>query len=387
MSQGQSLLFTLRTMLDFFSASVGSSPLRKKRRMSSPIYPGFIENLSPEDLQNLSEIDAAVSQSNYPVTPLRPRQPASIHAGGSPTSQSARDKPRPLESGSGVTNDPIKTQAASTSVQLASNGGMQPGLSVPAIVGFTSVHATASNMTDGDYRSPSPEVPPPEQEHDSWFTTPSANAPAFAGFQSASITNGAGFVGFTSVGKGITIQPSEDALEKVKKRMRDWDADFEEEFSYTRPSTSQTGVTSPRRPATPPRPPLDSDKNTASSTPTSFREISPQRTTSTRSAKQKPFKPPLLSNKTSLTNSVSAFPSNVLQSKGSVSHPKPPLPSSASASTLPKPSTPSRATSDSAFHTPVRLGGVHRPGSVKKFTTPFKPGMRPGEPGRRNRPC
>jgi hypothetical protein len=94
----------------------------------------------------------------------------------------------------------------------------------------------------------------------------------------------------------------------------------------------------------------------------------------------KQFKPPLLSNKTSLVNSVSASPSNAVQSKGSVPRFKPPLLSSTS--TLPKPSTPSRATSDSAFRTPVRLGEVNRPSPTKKFTTPFKPGMRPGEPGR-----
>jgi hypothetical protein len=78
-------------MLDLL-VPIGSSPLRKKQRMSSPFYPGFIEDLSPEDLQNLSEIDAAVSQSNYAVTPIRPHQPAKIHAEGSQTSQSTKDK-------------------------------------------------------------------------------------------------------------------------------------------------------------------------------------------------------------------------------------------------------------------------------------------------------
>jgi len=347
--------------------------------MSSPIYPGFIEDLSPEDLQNLSEIDAAVSQSNYPVTPIRPHQPAKIHAEGSQTIQSKKDKQWSSELGSEATNDPVTTRAMSTSVPLTSNGGMQPGPSVPAAVGFTSVRAMAGNMTNGDYRSPSPEEPPPEQDYDAWFNTPSTDIPALAGFQSASVTNDTGFVGFTSVGKGTSFRPSEDALENVRKRIRDWDADFEEEASYMRPSTSQTGATRP--PVTPPRPPPDLDKNPASPTPGSSRQISPQNTTFTRSAKQKPFKPPLLSNKTSLINSVSASPSNAVQSKGSVPHFKPPL-LSTSASTLPKPSTPSRTTSDSAFRTPVRLGGVNRPASAKKFTTPFKPGMRPGEPGR-----
>lgn len=365
-------------MLDFL-VPIGSSPLRKKRRMSSPIYPGFIEDLSPEDLQNLSEIDAAVSQSNYPVTPIRPHQPTKIHAEGSQTIQSKNDKQWSSELGSEATNDSVTTRAVSTSVPLTSNGGMQPGPSVPAAVGFTSVRAMAGNMTNGDYRSPSPEEPPPEQDYDAWFDTPSADIPAFVGFQSVSITNDTGFVGFTSVGKGTSFRPSEDALENVRKRIRDWDADFEEEVSYMRPSTSQTGATRP--PATPPRPPPDLDKNPSSPTPGSSRQISPQHTIFTRSAKQKPFKPPLLSNKTSLINSVSASPSNPVQSKGSVPHFKPPL-LSTSASTLPKPSTPSRTTSDSAFRTPVRLGGVNRPGSAKKFTTPFKPGMRPGEPGR-----
>jgi len=360
-----------------FLGLIGSSPLRKKQRMSSPIYPGFIEDLSPEDLQNLSEIDAAVSQNNYSATPLRPFQPARIHAGGSQSLQPTRDKRRTSESGSGVNDDPVATRAVSTSIQLISNGGMQPGPSVSAFAGPTSVRAMA-----GDYRSPSPEGPPPEQDHDSWFNTSSADVPAFVGFQPISITHGTGFVGFTSAGKGTSFQPSEDALQNAKKRMRDWEVDFEEELLHVQPSTPQTRVTPPQRPVTPPKPSLDLEKNSASPMPASSRQISPQHTTFARSAKQKSFKPPLLSNKTNLTNSVPASPSNAVQSKGSVPQFKPPLLSSTSASTLPKPSTPSRATSDSAFRTPVRLGGSHRPGSVKKFTTPFKPGMRPGEPGR-----
>ena len=381
MSQGQSLLFILRTMLEFL-VLIGSSPLRKKRRMSSPTYPEFIENLSPEDLQNLSEIDAAVSQSNYPVTPIRPHQSAKTHAQGSQTSQPARDKRWSSELDSEIASDPVTTQATSTSVQLTSNVGMQPGPSIPVVVGFTSVRAMAGNMTNDDYRSPSPEEPPPERDYDAWFGTPSADIPAFVGFQSASTPNNTGFVGFTSAGKGTTFEPSEDALENARKRLRGWDADFEEEVSYMRPSASQTEVTLLRRPVTPQRPSVDLNKNPASPTPASSRQISPQHTNFTRSAKQKPFKPPLLSNKTSLVNSTSASPSSAIQSKGSVPHFKPPLLSSTSTSTLPKPLTPSKATSDSAFRTPVRLGGVNRPASAKKFTTPFKPGMRPGEPGR-----
>jgi breast cancer 2 susceptibility protein len=366
-------------MLDLL-VPIGSSPLRKKRRMSSPFYPGFIEDLSPEDLQNLSEIDAAVSQSNYAVTPIRPHQPAKIHAEGSQTSQSTKDKRLSPELGSEATNHPVTTQAVFTSIQLTSNGGMQPGPSVPAAVGFTSASAVAGDMTKGDYRSPSPEEPPPEQDYDAWFNTPSTDVPTFIGFQSASTTNNTGFVGFTSVGKGTSLKPSEDALENVKKRLRDWNTDFEEEFPCARPPTPQTGAAPLRRPVTPPRPSLDLDKNLASPTPTFSRQISPQHTTFTLSAKRKQFKPPLLSNKTSLVNSVSASPSNAVQSKGSVPRFKPPLLSSTS--TLPKPSTPSRATSDSAFRTPVRLDEVNRPSPTKKFTTPFKPGMRPGEPGR-----
>ena len=350
--------------------------------MSSPIYPGFIEDLSTEDLQNLSEIDAAVSQSNYSTIPPRPSQPAKIHAEGLRASQPTRDKQWAPELGSGASNDPVTTQPVPTLVQPTSSGGKQPGPSVPATVGFASVRTLAGNMTHGDYRSPSPEEPPPEQDYDSWFNTSSTDIPAPVVFQSVSAANGAGFVGFTSVGKGTTFQPSEDALKNLKKRMRDWEADLEKEFSGTHPSTSQTGVTSPRLLVTPPRPSSDSVKHSASPIPAPPRQVSPQPMTLTRSAKQKPFKPPLLSNKTNLTNSMPASPSNAVQSKGPMLQFKPPLLSSNSASTLPKPSTPSRPTSDSAFRTPARSGGVHRPGSTKKFTTPFKPGMRPGEPGR-----
>jgi len=378
MSQGWSLLFTLRTKLDFL-ALVGSPPLRKKQRMSSPIYPGFIEDLSPEDLQNLSEIDAAVSQSDYPVTPLPPSQQVKIHVEGSQASQPTRDKRRASEVSSGAINDTVKVQAVPPPIQLTLNGGTQPGPLVPVTVGFTSLRGMVGNITNDGYRSPSPEGPPPEQDYDSWFNASSTEIPPTVGFQSAST---AAFVGFTSVGKGTSFEPSEDAIKDVKKRMRDWEADIEEQFPSMWPSASQTGATSPQRPVTPLRPHLDSDKNLASPTPTSPRQISPQHTTSTRFAKQKPFKPPLLSNKTNLQNPTPASPPKTVRSKGSMPQFKPPLLSSTSASTLPKPSTPSKAISDSSSRTPARLGGVHRPGSAKKFTTPFKPGMRPGEPGR-----
>jgi len=377
MSQGRLSLFVPRTELTFLLL-VDGSPLRKKRRMSSPIYPGFIEDLSPEDLQNLSEIDAAVSQNKTSATIPGPLQPAIVRAEGLQTSQPTRDGQRPPESGSGTNDDSAATRPVTTSTQLTSNGRMQPGPSVPDIVGFTSVRTMAGNMPNHDHRSPSPEGQPPEQDHDSWFDTPSTEVPALVGFQSASATNSTGFVGFTSAGKGTSFKPSEVALQEVKKRMRDWVADIEEELSHVQPRASQTGVASPPRPITPPRPSLDSDKHPASPTPAPSLQISPQHTAFTHSARKKPFKPPLLSNKTNLTNSIPASPSNAAQSRGSVPQFKPPLLSS----TIPKPSTPSRATSDSASRTPVRLGGAQRPGSAKKFTTPFKPGMRPGEPGR-----
>jgi len=378
MSRGQFVLFIPRTKLDFL-VPVDSSPLRKKQRMSSPNYPEFTDDLSPEDLRSLSEIDAAVSQNIFSVSPLLPSQPARTHAGGLQTSQLTGDKRRTSELCPEVCNDPVTTQAASTSTRLTSNGGMQSSPSVPATVGFTSVRAMAGKIPNDGHRSPSPEGPPSEQDYDSWFDTPSTDVPAFVGFQSASITKDTGFVGFTSVGKGTTFQPSKNALESVKKRMRAWEADAEEELSYILPSTSQTEPTPPPRPVTPTKPSSGVNQNSTSPVPALSRQISPQHTPFT---KQKAFKPPLLASRANTTNSVLASPSNTAQSKGSVPQFKPPLLSSISTSTLPNPSTPSRAASDSAFRTPAKLGVTHRSGSTKKFTTPFKPGMRPGDPSR-----
>ena len=369
MSQGNFSLSNLRTKLGL-SVLIGSSPLHKKQRLSSPIYPGFIDDLSPEDLQNLSEIDAAVSQSDYAVPPLQLPIPLNPHAEAPGFSQATGDKERASELGPEANDDAVTTPALPTSVKLTLNDGAQPGPFVPATVGFTSVRTMPAIFSGGDYRSPSPEVPSQERGCDSWFDTPSTDAPAFVGFQSVSAPNETGFLGFTSVGKGTSFLPSKAAIEKVKKRMRDWEADIEEELSCMRPPAPQSEVTSPRRPATPPRPSLGN---------TSSQPISPHNSTFAGSAKQKPFKPPSLSNKTNLTSSVIASPS---QSKGSASPFKPPLLPSTSTSTLAKPLISSRPTSDSAFHTPVKLGRAQRPGSVKKFSTPFKPGMRPGEPGR-----
>lgn len=352
----------------------GSSPLHKKQRLSSPIYPDFIEDLSPEDLQNLSEIDAAVSQSDFPVPPLQLPNPVIPHTEVLKLSQPTGDKRPASELSSEANNDPVTTLALPISVQLTSNGGTRPGPSVSSTVGFASVRTMAANIPNSDYRSPSPQVPPSEQDYDPWFNASSTDVPPFVAFQSGSTTNGTGFLGFTSVGKGTSFLPSEDAIEKVKKRMRDWEADIEEELSYILPPTPQPEVTSPQRPVTPPRP--------SPGNPTTSRPISPQNSTFTGSVKQKPFKPPLLSNRTNLTNPAPSSPCHSTQSKGSVPSFKPPLLPPTSGSTFPGPSTPSRVASDSAFHTPARLGGTQRPGSVKKFSTPFKPGMRPGDPGR-----
>lgn len=373
MSQGDFSLFGLWRELNLLGL-IGSSPLHKKQRLSSPIYPGFIEDLSPEDLQNLSEIDAAVSQSNFIVPPLQLSNPPILHAEALKSSQSTCDKRPASELGSEANNDPVVVPVLPTSAQLTPGDGSQSTPPVLATVGFTSVGMMPANISKGNHRLPSPGGPPPEQDYDSWFGTSSTDTPAFVGFQSGSAPNETGFLGFTSAGKGTSFLPSEDAIEKVKKRMRDWEADIEEELTHIRPPTFQPEVPSPRRPVTPPRP--------SPGNPQSSRPISSQNSIFVGSAKQKPFKPPLLSNKTNLTISVPASPSNPTHSKGSVPPFKPPMLSSTSASTLPKPLTPSRATSDSVFHTPVRLGGLQRPSSVKKFTTPFKHGMRPGEPGR-----
>ena len=371
MSQGNLPLFDLRTKLNLLCLK-GSSPLHKKQRLSSPIYPGFIEDLSPEDLQSLSEIDAAVSQSDYAMLPIQLSNPINSHPGAVKLSQPTGDERRASELGSEANEDLVMTPTPPTFVQLTSKGGTRPGPLVSATTGFTSVRTMAVDISN--YRSPSPEGPPLEPDYDSWLNGSSTDVPTFAGFQSGSAVNGTGFPGFTSVGKGTTFLPSEDAIEKVKKRMRNWEADIEEELSYILPSTSQSEGTSPRRLVAPLRPSLGN--------PTSSRPISPQNSTVTGSVKQKSFKPPLLSNRTNLTDSVPASPSNPTQFKGSALPFKPPLLSTASTPTLPNPSTPSRATSDSVFNTPARLGGAQRPGSVRKFTTPFKSGMRPGEPGR-----
>lgn len=346
--------------------------------MSSPFYPGFIEDLSPEDLRNLSEIDAAVSQNDSTGAPPQLPHPAEFQAEDSRSSQQVGFKGRTPVVGSEANDYHLTTQAASTSIQSVSNGAMQPSSSVGTALGFTSLRTLVGNL-NGDYRSPSPEGPPPGQDYESWFNTSSTGVPAVAGFQSASTANGACFI---SAGKGTSFLPSEAAIQSAKKRMRDWEADLEEEFSYMQVPASQPEVSSPRRPVTPPRPSLDSDKKKTSPTPTSPRPVSPQSTSFTRPAGKKPFKPPLLSNKANLTNTTLTSLSNATLSKGTAPPLKQPLPPSTSASTLPKISTPSKATSDSALRTPVRLGGTRRPGSVKKFTTPFKPGMRPGEPGR-----
>ncbi len=263
--------------------------------------------------------------------------------------------------------------------------------------GFTSAAAIASTSTaDKDLSPPSqpsssPNSPVQEQDFSSWFAPglPSETS----GFQTAglvsttSLFSSANASGFSTASKGI-IAPSLAALEKARQKMKEWQgADVDEPVAEEstqpnamdlfRTASSLTSFTPPTRPA------LRSVQNTPDTpgtpSPAPFsRPLSKGPTNGSVESlktKQLAFRSPLMK-PSPLKQSLSPLANlqNDPQSSKQISRAHP-LASSPLSTTL---STPKSIPLSTGFSTPKSKPRT----TPAKFVTPFKPGMRPGEPGR-----
>ncbi|KAH9932032.1 uncharacterized protein BXZ73DRAFT_89984 [Epithele typhae] len=266
-------------------------------------------------------------------------------------------------------------------------------------------------------RLPSP--PPPRPEYDSWFDNDASVLPPSAaattttltqwqdhsasqastvGFKSAS----AMMVGFGSAaaltgGKSKWTAPSAEALARAEMKRKQWDVDDEkdeaENVQVEPPTSFKAPVPTPAASRTPARPVLRSMENRRGTqmpeTPLAKKTLGPVSVLGGLNAKNKPFKSPLVSRPISAAR-LPPRPASAL--KPVRIHTENAM---ASSSRLPAafptvaPVTPTRPASTGFGSppkgkvlgmTPRRPGGLS--GAVKKFLTPFKPGMAPGEDGR-----
>ncbi|KAJ7492322.1 hypothetical protein FB451DRAFT_1217887 [Mycena latifolia] len=318
--------------------SPSSSPARKRQRLSlfSPTYDDQLGDLSQEDLQAFDEIEARFSQSN-------------LH----PSSSAVKDIRPPSAAGSGLQDDPDNPFADLR----------------PAVAGF----ASAAQFS-GYFRRCSLPL--------SLNTRP---------------------VGFMKASNKGWIEPSSVALAKAKEKM---DAIWSEDGGNINPVVTDTQagpenlfkpasnvprVASPERPAlrvldnsfnSPGTPsPAEFQRASSSALPTFS---SPTIGQLKAKAKAKPFKSPLLPQ----SAGKPGFASSPLNPKS-----RPGLSSFVTAGTqhplatspivAPTPETPLRA-GPSPFVTPLRTNQTPRVVRSRPpaFVTPFKAGMKPGEPGR-----
>ncbi|KAJ7651639.1 hypothetical protein DFH06DRAFT_1094705 [Mycena polygramma] len=374
--------------------SPSTSPARKRQRLAlfSPTYDGREDDLSQEDLEACDEIEAKLSQTiSYPSS-------SAAHE------QLPQNAPQ-----SELHDDPDNPFASTTNIRPAVSGFS----SAAKFTGFGSAASLRLSVepVDRDYaRSPSPEIPPPEPDYDSWFA-PATDVPP-AAFQTAKFTSAASTlppdapIGFMKASNKGWIAPSSAALAKAKEKM---DAIWAEDVGDAPPVVTESHAgpenlfksassvphfASPDRPAlrvldnsyNSPGTPSSADFSRASSSSALPAFSSPSIGQLKKPLQARPFKSPLLPAKVAKPGFASSPLNPRARPSGSASafvtagsqHPlaAPPIISTA-------PETPLRAGS-AVFVTPVRpvqsTPRVAR--SRPAFVTPFKAGMKPGEPGR-----
>lgn len=266
-------------------------------------------------------------------------------------------------------------------------------------MGFAPAHSLANLQTTQSYeRSPSPEAPP-EADYDSWFNPAPVDVPvAFQTAKSVSLAS----AGFQKASAPELIAPSHAALAAAREKLRDiWaddghgaDITDENDPSYgaqrihmasIKPTTHVPAHFSPERPAlrtmkdlgntpTTPTPLVFSRPSVTASSSPSFSPAS--RLNLNISNGSKAFKSPL--RRAPLPNSNKAFSSSPLNPRHSVMPPT----STSVGSQHPLSAPPISRSFATPASSKQRSNGVRV--TPAPFVTPFKPGMKPGEPGRAN---
>ncbi|KAH7930929.1 hypothetical protein BV22DRAFT_1077497 [Leucogyrophana mollusca] len=418
--------------------SASLSPARKRMRLSSPTYDDQIGDLSQDDINALDEIEARLSQGpqTQAMDSGNAKLPSSLDFRAPVAGRSSPPSNREAFSSQEVipmddddnpfTSDELLS-STSTAAPLLADPSLESGARIYApfmkasavlpAIGFQSASFIPRDSLHDTSRSPSPEASQ-EPDYSTWFQSdvpgdfvgfkPATSA--LGSFQTASSMTAAiagpsvAGEGSRLTGSGGFITPSLTALRRAEEKIKLWQEDTHSpSLSQSPPKliphvrTSQP--ISPRRtvlgavhnsfpptriPETP-TPATNLGKSAILGGLPGFRTPTLGTTDNKSRNKVKPFKSPLMSTATPkpLPNPTSASvgytssplnPTRQTAQMGSQHHPTSSL----------APATPLRLTFAIANNPPY---GATQPSTKStparpRFVTPFKIGMKPGDPGR-----
>ncbi|KAL0581056.1 hypothetical protein V5O48_000949 [Marasmius crinis-equi] len=363
-----------------------SSPSRKRQRLSSPEYDDQF-NLSQQDLEAINQIEHRLSQ---------------------PQKYAQNDENLQKNRSNQLSDDPFgpETHAAHK----------------PATSGFGFASASSLTIHQADDWNDDRSSPEPNEEKDysSWFDSAPVNTPvgfqkastsftsASTSFASASSLGARSLLapasGFQTASKKGLIAPSATALAKAQEKMKEiWGEELQEPPDTSGENAFRSAAALNSHPESPQRPPLRSLGNSFDtpvtpcppavvrptfSNATTLPPPIPKSSTSTFQSpliskamekhRPKPFKSPLAILKAPVTPLIkSTIPPSPASFVSARSH------------------HPVATTCNTSFQTPLKSKTVATPASTTwstpshstrstpaRFVTPFKPGMKPGEPGR-----
>ncbi|RDB29022.1 Breast cancer type 2 susceptibility [Hypsizygus marmoreus] len=400
-----------------------SSPVRKRQRLSSPTYDEQLGDLSQDDIAAFDALDARLSQSSQ-----SPKKafPDSSHPDSRAENCSSDSSPSKLRSTSKLSDDPDNPFTTGFTTAKHTYDSFTAASSVLPRLGFAAASSMRLEMLQdsrSSERSPSPQEPP-EQDFDSWFQ-PTSHVPPVA-FQTAaaklSTIKTSAPIGFTKASNKGLIAPSSAALAQAREKMKEiWQEDPEiaDSTSTILTTSSMVGSENVFKPASsvlklsPGRPALRAVENSLNSpnTPTPLGFSRPSMLAKTISSplpainlfisrNAKPFKSPLINKAPALVNGtlpgsplnpgsrlgtggLSKFTPTLSQHTASSQHPLASTPITPASI----PSTTVQPTELPSFSTPLRPADILQRGNGLKrtpapFVTPFKTGMKPGQPGR-----
>jgi breast cancer 2 susceptibility protein len=356
-------------VVDWLISAHSSS--RKRQRLSSPAYDQDILELSQEDLAQLDQIEAQFNQASKSASrEARERRTREIEKALRAASPVCSANSKPLQGPDDDAENPFGSNskqngfAASSGVSgFASASAFRPASKVP-------------DVSQARSRSPSPENLP-EPDYSSWFDPDATANTTLPLFQTAKATMSpipAQNTGFVKLSDRSFIAPSESALKKAQEKMKAWQEDdpLPPQVAHS-PLASQPAdsLASNHAPSSPS--PAVFNRASALHAPGVLGDLDSNREDSL--AKVKAFKSPLLAKQLKpLLTSGTGYTSSPL-------NPHRPAPTAfASASHHPLASTPARPSV--GIHRGIASGSARATSGKPKFATPFKPGMRPGDPGR-----
>lgn len=341
------------------------SPAHKRQRLSSPTYEDQLGDLTQEDLAAFDEIEARISQGK--ASRRRKKAGYEQHASQEPSSQAE------------PTSSSTPPQPRSVMLPDDSENPFSAGFSSASKISGEPNGIRSNFQAANVDPSPSPEGPPADRSYDDWFKP--APADISAGFGVVSFTTGSSFQGLGNVS---FIKPSEASLQRAKARLAAWDVEeatidsTRDVATSTSKCSSLSGLKNPFH-VTVKRPVLATLPNILNTPDTPLAGPSKMKT-SFLPPRHSGFKSPLQTIPPSTASNLPGSPLNPIFSISSALGNRHPLSGTPVTAAQLRQNTTDAHNTPSRFSTPVRTNPSSRTRPAK-FLTPFKPNMRPGEPG------